>query len=370
MNTLLELSGAGQSVWLDDIHRKLITSGELVRLVEESSLRGVTSNPSIFEKALATVRDYDDAIRAFVSTDPEISIEALYQKLAIFDLRAAADVLRPVYEDSQGTDGFVSIEVSPKLADDTEATIAEVRRLWARMDRPNTMVKIPATPAGIPAITAMLAEGININITLMFSMAHYEAVANAYIEGIERATDPRRTASVASFFVSRVDTKIDRALANLGTPEALALRGKIAVANSKLVYARFREIFGGPRFAEQRRRGANLQRVLWASTSSKNPAYPDVVYVEQLVGPDTVDTMPLGTLRAFEDHGHVRPRAIEEGLDEARAELDELERLGIDLERAGEELQQEGVAAFASAHDKLFAGLGQKVAALTGRSAA
>jgi transaldolase len=385
MNPLLSLRRCGQSVWLDDIHRKLLTSGEISRLVEEDGLRGITSNPTIFEKAIDAGHDYDEAIRSIVAGNPNISTAALYEELAFEDLRAAADALRPVYEDAEGADGFVSIEVSPKYADDTNKTMAEVKRLAAALDRPNVLVKIPATKAGIPAIEAMLSQGYRINITLMFSMAHYEAVANAYLSALDRiekksheSVDPASAerpidlasmSSVASFFVSRVDTKVDRALEAIGTPEALSLRGKIGVANSKVVYARFRELFDSDHFATLKRLGARPQRVLWASTSPKNPAYPDVLYVEALVGSSTVNTMPLGTLRAFRDHGRVRCTALEEGLEEARDDLARLAGLGVDLGALGEELQREGVASFAASHDKLLASLDQKVRTLVGRAA-
>ncbi len=307
MNPLKQLETEGQSVWLDYIRRNLITSGELSRLVVEDGLKGVTSNPTIFEKAIAGSSDYDEALRELLAKNPVDDTRTLFESIAIADIRMAADVLRPVYDRTGGADGFVSIEVAPQLAHDTAATIAEARRLWSSVSRPNLMVKVPATKEGIPAIEALIAEGINVNITLMFSVAHYEAVARAYMGGLARSADPRKAASVASFFVSRVDTAVDKALAAIGTPEALALQGKIAIANSKKTYQRFREIFYGKDFAALRERGARVQRPLWASTSTKNPAYRDVLYVEELIGKDTVNTMPLPTLQAFRDHGRVRP---------------------------------------------------------------
>ncbi len=360
MNPLLELKQLGQSVWLDYIRRNLITSGELQRLVEEDGLCGVTSNPTIFQKAIAGSDDYDEAIRALLTAEPHTDASALYEALAIEDIRMAADILRRVYEETDGRDGFVSLEVSPHLAHDTEGTIAEARRLWQAVDRPNLMIKVPATPEGIPAIEALIAEGININVTLIFSLAHYEAVAHAYIRGLARCPDPHRVASVASFFVSRVDTVVDRALEAIGTPEALALRGKIAIANARMAYRRFREIFYGEPFAALRAQGARVQRPLWASTSTKNPAYSDVLYVEELIGPDTVNTLPPATLNAFRDHGQVRGITLEEGLAEAEKALAHLKELDIDLEAITEQLQRDGVAAFAASFDQLMEALAEK----------
>jgi len=316
MNRLLELQRQGQAIWLDYIHRNLITSGELKRLVEEDGLRGVTSNPTIFEKAIAETKDYDDALCKRLEARAGSYDRTLYEALAVEDIQMAADTLRGVYDELDGADGFVCLEVAPDLAHDTASTIAEARRLWKEVNRPNVMIKVPATSEGVPAIENLLAEGININITLMFSLSHYEAVAQAYLRGVERSPQPHRVASVASFFVSRVDTAVDRALEALGAPEALALRGKIAIANSKLVYQRFREIFHGETFAALQKRGARVQRPLWASTSVKNPAYSDVMYVEELIGPETVNTMPLVTLNAFRDHGRAHA-SLQEGAPEA-----------------------------------------------------
>ena len=283
---------------------------------------------------------------------------ALFDAIEIADIQAAADVLRPVYDRTEGADGFVSIEVSPGLAKNTTGSIAEARRLWHAVDRPNLLVKIPATPEGIPAILTLIAEGINVNITLMFSLAHYEAVANAYISGLERNFQPQRVASVASFFVSRVDTAVDKALDTIGTPEALALRGAIAVANSKLVYQRFREIFSSDRWKAVAKRGARVQRVLWASTGTKNPAYSDVLYLESLIGPDTVNTVPPATLNAFRHHGKVR-ETVTEGVDQARGAVERLGKLGIDLNAITEKLQEEGVKAFSESMDKLLESWGR-----------
>ena len=366
MNPLKELLEQGQSVWLDYIRRNLIISGELKKLVEEDGIRGVTSNPTIFEKAIAHSTDYDEAFRAVLARDPDAEPGKIYEPLAIEDIQMAADVLRPVYDETGGADGFVSFEVSPHLAHDTQRTIAEAKRLKAAVDRPNVMIKVPATPEGIPAVESLIADGVNVNITLMFSMAHYEAVARAYIKGLERCADPSKVASVASFFVSRVDTMVDRALESLGTSQALALMGKIAVANSKIVYDRFREIFHGEGFAALRQRGARVQRPLWASTGTKNPKYSDVLYVENLIGSETVNTMPPDTIKAFKDHGKIIHEAVRENLDEAAAALAQLKALGIDLNAIAEKLQEDGVAAFAASFDQLMAALDKKRKSMRG----
>jgi transaldolase/glucose-6-phosphate isomerase len=366
MNPLRELLGQGQSVWLDYIRRDLLRSGELKRLVEEDSVRGITSNPTIFEKAIAGSTDYDEALAAMQARDPGAALEKLYEVLAIEDIQMAADVLRPVFDETQGADGFVSLEVSPHLAHDTARTISEAKRLRAAVNRPNLMIKVPATAAGIPAIEELIAEGVNVNITLMFSMGHYEAVTRAYIKGLERCAEPSKVASVASFFVSRVDTMVDRSLENLGTPEALSLQGKIAIANSKMVYDRFREIFHGEGFVGLRQRGARVQRPLWASTSTKNPKYADTMYVDNLIGPETVNTLPPETLIAFKDHGRVSDSSVRENLDEAAAALARLKAVGIDLDIVAEKLQQDGVAAFAASFDGLLSSLEKKRRSMTG----
>ena len=363
---LKELARQGQSVWLDFISRKLICNGDLNRLVENDGVRGVTSNPTIFEKAIAGSTDYDQTLRALLSKDPDADVEKLYEPLAIEDIRMAADVLRPVYDETDAADGYVSLEVSPHLAHDTQATIAEARRLRAEVDRPNVMIKVPATPEGIPAVETLIAEGVNVNITLMFSMAHYEAVARAYINGLARSTNPAKIASVASFFVSRVDTMVDRALESLGTAQALALLGKIAIANSKMVYNRFLQIFHGEGFAALRQRGARVQRPLWASTGTKNPKYSDVLYVENLIGRETVNTLPPDTLKAFEDHGRTIEDAVRENLDDAAAALGRLKALGIDLNTIAEKLQADGVASFTASFDQLMAALEKKRKSMIG----
>lgn len=366
MNPLKQLLGQGQSVWLDYIRRDLIRGGELKRLVEEDGIRGVTSNPTIFEKAIAGSTDYDEALRAMLAKDPQADVEKLYEPLAIEDIQMAADMLRPVYDESNGADGYVSFEVSPHLAHDTERTIAAAKRLRAAVGRPNVMIKVPGTPAGLPAIEALVAEGVSVNVTLMFSMKHYEAVARAYINGLGRCADPAKVASVASFFVSRVDTMVDKALESLGTAQALSLLGKVAIANSKIVYERFLQIFHGEGFAALRQRGARVQRPLWASTGTKNPKYSDVMYVENLIGSETVNTLPPETLSAYRDHGKIIEDAVRENLDEAAAVLGRLRAVGIDFDAITERLQQDGVASFAASFDQLMAALEKKRKAMIG----
>ena len=357
MTKLHEAADLGQAIWLDYIRRSFITSGDLQALVDEG-LRGVTSNPTIFEKAIAGSTDYDDVLQRLV--DRGKTVEEIYQALTLDDIQRAADVLRPVYDQSTGADGYVSLEVSPDLAYDTEGTISEARRLFAALDRANVMIKVPATPAGIPAIETLIGEGINVNVTLIFSLAQYESVAEAYIAGLEKLAtdggDMSKVASVASFFVSRVDVAVDRALEEIG--EA-ALQGKIAIANSKVAYARFREILRGARWERLAAQGARPQRVLWASTSAKNPLYPDTLYVDSLIGPSTVNTVPPATLNAFRDHGTVA-LTLEAGLDEARAQLAALAGLGVDLDAITQELQDEGVAKFAQSFQSLMATIAEK----------
>ncbi|HLN97318.1 MAG TPA: transaldolase [Pyrinomonadaceae bacterium] len=369
MNPLKQLQDCGQSIWLDYIRRDLITSGEFQRLVEEDGVHGVTSNPTIFDKAIEAGTAYDDALRLLLSTDPDRDAQTLFESLEIQDLQMAADILRPVYDQTEGADGFVSIEVSPRLAYDTQGSIAEARRLWKAVNRPNLMVKIPSTVPGVQAVEILIAEGINVNITLMFSLAHYEAVAQAYLRGLKRNAKPHQVSSVASFFVSRVDTEVDRALETIGTPEALSLRGKIAIANARVVYRRFREIFLGTPFEEFRRRGARLQRPLWASTGTKNPAFSDVLYVEELIGPHTINTIPPATLNAFRDHGRVQP-TIEAKEQDAGQALSRLAKLGIDLGAITEKLLADGITAFTHSLDELLASLKEKRSALLESQAA
>lgn len=363
MNALKALwADHGQAVWLDFIQRSLVEGGGLARLVEEDGVRGVTSNPSIFKNAIAGTDEYDGQVDAVLRRRPDATAVEVYEELAVRDIRAAADVMRPVYDASGGSDGFVSLEVAPELARDTSGTISDARRLWAWVHRPNLMIKAPATPEGIPAIETLTADGINVNATLMFSLDHYEAVAHAYLRGLGRCSEPSMVASVASFFVSRMDTAVDAQLETVGTPKALALRGKAAIANACLAYRRFKEIFHCPTFEALQGRGAQVQRPLWASTSTKNPAYPDVLYVEELVGPQTVNTIPAPTLDAYRDHGSPR-NALEEGMSTADGVMEDLKACGIDLEAVTTKLQQDGVAAFADAFDDLLASLAEKIAA-------
>ncbi|MEN8235688.1 MAG: transaldolase [Actinomycetota bacterium] len=355
MSRIKELSAAGQSVWLDFIRRDMVMNGDLAALIDEG-VSGVTSNPSIFEQAIARSDLYDAVIAAADGTALSV-----FETLAIEDVQGAADALRSVYEATDRLDGYVSLEVSPTLADDTDGTIADAIRLWKRVDRPNLMIKVPATDAGVVAVEELIAEGINVNATLMFSLADYEAVANAYVRGAERTAVPEHIASVASFFISRVDSKIDAALETIGTDTALALRGIAAVANAKLTYKRYREIFEGAPFAEARGRGARPQRALWASTSTKNPSYSDVLYVDELIGPNTVNTIPPATIDAFRDHGTVDPSVLGSGVDAAEAHFDALADVGIDIDAVTDELQVEGVAAFANAFSDLLAAIDEQM---------
>lgn len=357
MNPLQQLwDEQRQAVWLDFIERDLLTGGGLAALVADDGVRGVTSNPSIFQKAIEGGGAYDQAVADLLSSRPETTTQELYESLVIEDIRHAADILHTVWASSDGEDGYVSLEVSPHLAHDTEGTVAEARRLWAAVDRVNLMIKVPATNEGIPAIESLIADGINVNATLMFSLADYEAVATAYLRGLADCADPSRVASVASFFVSRVDTKIDAALEAIGNQEARALLGRAAIANAKLAYRRFEELFRGEAFAEHAARRARVQRPLWASTSTKNPEYRDVIYVEELIGSDTVNTLPVATLEAFRDHGEPRT-SLSEDLAGAEAVFAGLAELGIDIDAVTAELQREGVAAFAASFDQLLAAL-------------
>jgi transaldolase len=354
MNALQRLHAEqDQSPWIDFIDRKLIESGRLAEFVADG-IRGLTSNPTIFGKAVATGQ-YDDLIKREIEAGHDS--RAIYEEIAVGDVRDAADVLRSVYDESDGADGFVSIEVEPDLSDDSEGTLERARHLFGRVSRPNAFVKIPATPAGLPAIEDAIAEGININITLMFSVDVYRDVARAYISGLrrrlDRGEDVSRIASVASFFVSRVDTKVDKALDAMSTDSARALRGRAAIANAKLAYAAYQDIFDGPDFADLRDAGARVQRCLWASTSTKNPDYRDVLYVEELIGPQTVDTMPLETIEAFVDHGRLE-RRLDQEVEGARDLLRQLEQQGISMQTVTDELIEEGVAAFGKSFDELI----------------
>lgn len=359
MNKLKQLEGCGQSPWLDYLKRSLIVKGELRTLIERDGLKGVTSNPSIFEKAIGETDEYADALKQFQAL-ADHSISEIYEHLAIADILAAADILRPVYEQTRGRDGYISLECSPYLANDTDATIVEALRLWAAVERPNLMVKVPATPAGIPAIRHLIGRGMNINITLLFSVSVYEQVVEAYIAGLEDLNrfrgDLSKIGSVASIFVSRIDVAADKRLDKLGDKRlADRLRGKAGIANAKIAYARYKALFSGPRWQHLAEAGAKTQRLLWASTSTKNPAYKDTMYVEALIGRDTVDTIPPATMDAFRDHGAVIPDAIEQDVPGARAILAELEAHGVSLKEVTDELVKEGVQQFADAFDKLFA---------------
>lgn len=364
MNPLQGLHAHGQSVWLDYIRRSLLTSGELGRLIKEDGLRGVTSNPAIFEKAITGSTDYMEILRALAPQYQDA--KTLYEQVAIRDIQDATDVLKPVYEQTQRRDGYVSFEVSPHLAHDTQGTLEEARRLWRAVGRDNLMIKVPATPEGIPAIEQLISEGTNVNVTLLFSQDVYERVANAYIAGLgKRAAqggDVSHVASVASFFISRIDTAIDAMLtAKLKTTtdaseRALvrSLLGKVAIANAKLTYQRYQELFRGDAWLALAKKGAQTQRVLWASTSTKNPNYRDVMYVEELIGPDTVNTIPPATFDAFRDHGRVRA-SLTEGLEEAYDTMEALEQVGISMAEVTDRLLKEGVQLFAEPFDKLLA---------------
>ena len=357
MAELRELAELGQAIWLDYIRRSFITSGELQALIDDG-LTGVTSNPTIFEKAIAGSTDYDDALHQLV--DAGRSPVEIYEGLVVEDIRQAADLLRPNYERTNGADGYVSLEARPALAHDTAGTVGEARHLFSALARPNVMIKVPATPAGIRAIETLIGEGINVNVTLVFSLPQYQAVATAYIAGLEKLDaaggDVGQVASVASFFVSRVDTAVDRALEHVGDTE---LQGKIAIANAKAAYSLFREAFSGHQWERLSARGARVQRPLWASTSTKNPLYPETLYVDGLIGGDTVNTLPPATLRAFLDHGRVTS-SLEAGLDEARAQLDHLVDLGVDLDGIAQQLLDDGVASFARSFETLMASIVEK----------
>jgi transaldolase len=354
MNTLQRLhEEQDQSPWIDFIDRELITEGKLEKLVDDG-IRGLTSNPTIFAKAVATGQ-YDQLIRD--THEGGASAMDIYEEIAVGDVGDAADILRRVHDASGGTDGFASIEVEPNVAADTDRTVKRAKHLWSRLNaRPNVFIKIPATPEGVPAITQVIAAGINVNVTLMFSVDVYRDVARAYIEGLRQRHargESVDVASVASFFVSRVDTKIDKQLDALGTRSALEARGKAAIANAKLAYDAYREIFEGDEFAELRAAGARVQRCLWASTSTKNPDYRDVLYVEELIGPQTVNTMPIETIHAFLDHGRVE-RTLDRGVDDARNAIRAVEAEGIPMKTVTDELIEEGVASFAKSFDDLL----------------
>ena len=364
---LFDLLKEGQSVWYDNIARGLIQDGSIQKLIDESGVRGVTSNPTIFEKAISAGNDYDEQIKELIGQNK--TADEVFAALAITDIGNTADLFRPVYDQSNAGDGYVSIEVSPTLANDTAGTIRDAHYFHEAINRPNVMIKIPATPAGLPAITEVIGSGINVNVTLIFSLDAYEEVANAYIAGLEKlaasGSKPlEKVASVASFFVSRVDVLVDKLLdAKIAAAtddtqkqELQALKGKAGIANSKLAYERFERIFSTERFKKLAEQGARPQRVLWASTSTKNPKYRDVLYVEELIGPETVDTMPPATVVAFGEHGIVA-RTVDKNVDQAHAAIDALEKNGISMKKVTDQLLDEGVKSFADSFSKLLEGV-------------
>ena len=366
-NPLMGLQRLGQSIWIDFIRRGMISSGELERLIEEDGISGVTSNPSIFEKAITKSDDYDKAIRAL--TVKGKTTDEIYRLLTVEDIQMVADLLRPTFDRTDGYDGFVSLEVSPNLAHDTAGTIDEARQLWSLVQRPNLMIKVPATWEGLPAIQQLIGEGINVNITLLFGLPRYQDVADAYISGLEILAAKRkpleRVASVASFFLSRIDTLIDPVLENkiradsLQARIATRLHGQIAIASAKAAYQMYKEIFSSDRFAKLANDGARTQRLLWASTSTKNPAYSDTKYIDALIGPDTINTVPIETLNAYRDHGRPDQR-LDQNLPEAYQSLNKLAVLGIDLNAVTQQLEDQGVENFIAAFERLMASLEER----------
>src|SRR6478609_4160773 len=376
MNPVKQLETHGQAIWLDFLARGFVAKGDLQALIDTDGVKGVTSNPSIFEKAIGSSDEYDGAIgRALKDSDRPVA--DLFEAVAIEDIQNAADVLRPVYDRLDGNDGFVSLEVSPYLAMDTMGTVAEAKRLWKDVHRRNLMVKVPATPEGLPAIEHLIGEGISINITLLFSQEVYRQVAEAYLKGLEKYVakggDPSHIASVASFFVSRIDSvadkQLDEKIAKANDPSEkerlAALKGKVAIANAKMAYQDYKRLFAGARWEKLAAKGAKPQRLLWASTGTKNKDYSDVLYVEELIGPNTINTMPPATLDAFRDHGKLR-ESLEENIDDAKRVLDELARSGISLDQITTELVKDGVKLFADAADKLYGAVAHKRAASLG----
>lgn len=372
-NKLQELHDAGQSIWLDSIDRRMLQDGELERRIREDALTGMTSNPTIFQKALSSSNAYDEQIIDAEEENP--TSWELFELLETTDVRDACDHFAGVYSSTRGGDGFVSIEISPGVSHNADAAVEEGRRLWKTVDRPNVMVKVPGTPEGAVAVRRLIAEGINVNITLLFALEAHERVIESYMAGLEDRIKARRPidglASVASFFVSRVDTEIDKRLdaliakASAPEKERLAmLKGRAAIANAKLAYRLFRQKFAGPRWEALAKQGARVQRPLWASTSTKNPAYRDVMYVEELIGPDTVDTMPPATIDAFDDHGVVA-RTVDKKVAVAEATLKEIEAVGISMREVTDKLLLEGIASFQKSFDELIAGLESKIGSLT-----
>ncbi len=362
-NPLIGLQKFGQSIWLDYIRRDLLTGGELKRLIEQDGLRGMTSNPAIFEKAIADSTLYDDVLKSLQSRT-DLNPTARYEILAIRDIQDAADILRPVCDSTKQRDGYVSLEVSPYLARDTQGTLNEARRLWKAVGRPNIMIKVPGTKEGIPAFQQLISEGINVNVTLLFSQEVYQNVADAYVAGVEQLAargEVSKIASVASFFISRIDNAVDAAISarlktskDAGEQDQLkSVQGKVAIANGKLAYQRYEKTFGSGRWKKLAAKGAQTQRVLWASTSTKNPAYRDVLYVEELIGPDTVNTLPPATLEAFRDHGIPR-LSLTEDIPGAEQTMKTLAQVGISIDEVTDKLTEDGVRLFAEAFDKLL----------------
>jgi transaldolase len=356
---LQRLSKLGQSVWIDYLSRRLVREGELAELMREHAVVGITSNPTIFQKAIAEGNAYDDQLREVLAEEDDA--KEVFLKLAVKDVQDACDLLREVWDGGHGQDGYVSIEVDPNLASDTQATTDEAQRLHELVHRPNCFVKIPATEPGLGSIEEMISRGRNINVTLIFSLQRYSEVVEAYLRGLERLVeaggDPSKVASVASFFVSRVDTEADRRLEEAGAPAEL--QGKLAIANAKLAYERYKELHSGSRWEALEAKGARKQRCLWASTSTKNPDYRDVVYVEELIGPETVNTMPEETIEAFEDHGEVAP-TLERDVDEAHRVFDQIAEAGVDYDDVVETLEREGVQKFADSFSELLDGIRSK----------
>ncbi|MEO6940447.1 MAG: transaldolase [Candidatus Kapaibacterium sp.] len=376
-NPLQQLHAFGQSVWLDYISRELILSGKLKKMIKEDGLRGMTSNPSIFEKAIAESNDYDSEIRKYAIAGK--GVEDIYELLTQKDVRDAADIFRPLYDESHGTDGFVSLEVNPHLAHNTDGTIKEAQRLWAQVDRPNIMIKVPATLEGLPAIEQLISEGLNVNVTLLFGVPRYVAVTQAYISGLsalhETGNSVKSPSSVASFFLSRIDVLIDPMLEKISSHGgekgtiADSLHGSVAIESAKSAYNFYREIFGSTDFGDLRSSGAQSQRLLWASTSTKNPAYSDVKYIEDVIGPETVNTVPPETMDAFQDHGKLAS-TLSVGIANADAILQKLHAIGIDLNAATEQLEREGVEKFSNAFDALMSALKDKCVSMTDGSSA
>ncbi len=363
-NPIKELLTQGQSVWQDDISRQMLMSGQLAERIEQIGIRGVTSNPSIFQKAISAGTVYDSDIADMLGRNMDIA--AVFQTLAVKDIQDACDLFRPIHDETKGQDGFVSLEVLPALARDTEATLQNARELWAAVDRPNVMIKVPGTDEGAIAVETLLTEGVNVNITLLFSLTNYERVAQGYIDSLQKRQDAGlpidRIGSVASFFVSRVDTLADKLLDEAATKPGAdgalieSLKGKVAVANAQLAYQRFQQLFGSEQFKKLSASGAKVQRPLWASTGTKNKAYSDVLYVESLIGPDTVNTMPIATIEAFLDHGKVA-RTVDAAFGEAQAVADGLAKVGISLDELTRQLEEEGINTFVASYDDLLGGV-------------